>query len=58
VVNAGSGLCDPARRAAIANGTLIVDHATPVDHAPNETGRAPADAIAIPILAGRRLDNS
>src|SRR5271165_2027599 len=52
-----SWLPTPARSVAIANGTLIVDHATPVDHAPNDTAE-PVAAIATPIVAGTVSDSS
>jgi len=54
-----SRLATPARKAAIANGTLIVDHATPVDQAPNDARQVlPTAAIARPTVAGTPPDSS
>src|SRR5277367_354936 len=45
--------------AAIANGTLIVDHATPADHVPYDARHVPSTAaIATPIVAGTPPDSS
>src|SRR6201993_4201806 len=47
-----SRLPTPARTDAIANGTLIVDHATPVDQVPNDARGVPsAAAMATPTVA-------
>ena len=44
--------------AATASGTLLVDHATPVDHSPNDSGPSWRDAIATPTLPGRVRANA
>jgi hypothetical protein len=59
VAATSSRLPEPARNAAITNGTLIVDHATPVDQLPNDVvPTPPAAATATPTVAGRPPDKA
>src|SRR6185437_8437583 len=53
VIARSTGAGTPARRTATANGTLIVDQATPDVHVPNDWVPPSADATAIPTVPGK-----